>query len=108
MPKYKPGGTLPIVFDCDADQEAPLTFIVRVLSVAECVDLGERLDAILNQTSGDWLRALCDVIEPFVVGWENGPEEYSWGGLLRQLDQSDLWRLAWSIKRQIGHKEKKA
>jgi hypothetical protein len=110
MPIFKPGGTIDIVLDCDAGEETPLKFTVTALSVNQANDLGDRLDAVLSEASNERERQAClaALISPLITGWVNGPTEYSWPALLDNLGPVDLWSLAYAIKRQIGHREKKA
>jgi hypothetical protein len=109
MPVFKPGGTIPIVLDVDAAEETPLTFVCSALSVNQANDLGERLDALIETPMTDKERQsqLFEIVEPLVKDWRNTSVPYSWTALLDNIGMSDLWALAYAIKRQIGFREKK-
>lgn len=110
MPTFKPGGTLSIVLPCDANEEQPLTFIVSALSVNQTNELGAALDALLETPMRDKERQtqLFEIVEPLVKDWRNSDVPYSWSALCDSLNMEDMWSLAYAIKRQLRHDEKKA
>lgn len=109
MPIFKPGGTIPIVLDIDTNEETPLTFVCVALSVNQANELESRLDAVLSEplTSQERNEQLCAMVSPLVTDWKNGPCAYSWAALLDNIGPSDLWALAYSIRRQLAYREKK-
>jgi hypothetical protein len=109
MPTFKPGGTLPIILDSDANEPNPLVLTVVALSCLEARQLEEQLQDIIDtskSTSERWER-FDALISPLVLSW-NLNEDYSWQALLQKLGPSDAWQLSWAIVRQIGYREKKA
>lgn len=109
MPAYKPGGTIDVIIDVDANEPSPLTFTVTALSVSQTLDLSDKLESLHGLTLGsrEFVSRMESTIEPLIHGWKNGPCEYSWQALLDNLSVTDLWRLANAIKYQIGYREKK-
>lgn len=110
MPSYKPGGTIPIVLDCDADEQYPLTFIVTALSVNQSNELASSLAALLEEklTENERRERLFAIVCPLIHGWKNTETPYSWSALCDAINMEDLWSLAYAIKRQMGYREKKA
>jgi hypothetical protein len=105
MPVFKPGGTIPIVLDSDAMDDQPLTFVCIALSVNQANDLGSSLDELVNtpMTHTDRQAKLIETLTPLVKEFKNTDATS-----LGDFHETQLWALAWSIKRQIGYQEKKA
>lgn len=111
MPVFKPGGKIDIVLDCDAGEQSPLVFVCSALSVAGSNDLGDQLDALLETpglTERDRQARLQEIVSPLIHDWRNAPCEYSWAAMLENIGPTDLWSLAYAIKRQLGYREKKS
>jgi hypothetical protein len=109
MPAYKPGGTIDVILDGDANETSPLTFTVTAMSVSQTLDLSDKLEALHGETLGsrDFVNQMESTIKPLIHGWKNAPCDYSWPALLDNLGVMDLWRLANAIRYQIGYREKK-
>lgn len=108
MPVYEPGGRISIVLDCDKDKPHPPTFIVSALSARESLKIKEALDQLLDiESTADQYSQLETILTQHVYDWRNLPLSYDATKLLDVLGTTDLWRLAYSIARQIGPAEKK-
>lgn len=108
MPVYEPGGRISIVLDCDQDKPHPPTFIVSALSARESLKLKATLDELLDAESAEeQYSQLETILTQHVHDWRNLPLSFDATKLLDVLGTTDLWRLAYSIARQIGPAEKK-
>ena len=109
MPVFEPGGMIAIILDCDHDKPHPPTFIVRALSARESLKLTSTLDEIMSSgTQADQVSRLEQIIKEHVIDWRNFPVSFDAEKLLDVLGVTDLWRLGYSIARQIGPVEKKS
>lgn len=108
MPVYEPGGTIAIVLDCDADKPHPPTFIVDALSARDSLALRSQLEELSASSGVFELDGLLAILRRHVKGWRNLQVSYDADKLEDVLGISDIWRLAWSIARQIGTAEKKS
>jgi hypothetical protein len=107
MPLCKPGGTIEIKFS-DDDSATPLTFVVRELSFAESCDLEDSLNAAGSKSAREFADSLEALVGPMILGWVNGPSEYSWAVWKQHATRSAFLRLPWMIVGQLGTSEKKA
>jgi hypothetical protein len=108
MPVYEPGGRIAIVLDCDSAKPSPPTFIVSALSARESLALKATLDGLMDlESHTDQYTRLEEVLRNHVQDWRNFPLSFDTERLLDVLGTSDMWRLAYSIARQIGTAEKK-
>lgn len=109
MPVFEPGGKIAIVLDCDHDKPHPPTFVVRALSARESLKLTSTLDEIMGSgTQAEQVAKLETIIRDHVSDWRNLPISFDADKLLDVLGVTDLWRLGYSIARQIGTVEKKS
>jgi hypothetical protein len=107
MPVYEPGGRIAIVLDCDSEKPDPPAFIVSAMSARESLALKTRLEELSAASGVFELDGLEQLLRQHVHGWRNLHIPFSAEAIGDALGISDMWRLAWSIARQIGTAEKK-
>jgi hypothetical protein len=107
MPAYEPGTQLRIVLDWDEAKDPKPAFIAKALSRRESMALLSRLES-MGGTFAEQNAAIDNIIAEHLLEWENIDVPFTLDAVNDVLGNSDAWRLAFQIAKQIGVYEKKA